>query len=121
MTCPTCGAPRIPGHPAGPITYSHTTTCPIGAHEDARRVADHEQAAGSPASEWQRPITPTEITLLAPLLASHDLVPPAHTTVSRLTAGGAVIHRDWMLSLTAEAAPHSRRRTVTASSLIDPT
>lgn len=67
------------GHPAGRLTYQHTNSCQLRAHEDGQKVADLDRATGDKDAHYvtagrqpwggpgrfQRPATATECTLLA--------------------------------------------------------
>ncbi len=53
--CPSCHGQRLNAHPAGPLTYQHTPTCPHQASEDATKHADHQRLNGREAPPPARP------------------------------------------------------------------
>ncbi|WP_040336787.1 hypothetical protein [Candidatus Blastococcus massiliensis] len=60
--CPECGREQLEDHPAG-LLFQHSQACTLLAAEDARRVADVDQASrvGWP---FTRPATAVERQLL---------------------------------------------------------
>ncbi len=89
MTCPKFGTARHVGHPAGLLTYSHAAGCDLGRAQDATRHADAERTNVKP--HLTRPVTDAEVALLSSLA----LPVPTEVIVTRVTVGGAVIHRHY--------------------------
>lgn len=105
--CPSCHGQRLNAHPAGPLTYQHTPTCPHQASEDATKHADHQRLNGReapplpdpehatnpnhPRGGYTRPATPTERTLLQS--QGHTLPEDLLTHLRQLTP--TTIQRTW--------------------------
>lgn len=94
MNCPECGGPRLVAHPAGPCTFSHEWWCGLGAHEDARKVADTDMLACVGDIPFTRPTTLTEQMLMAVAAGVDPLDVPEMVTVTSV-AGAAVVRREW--------------------------
>ena len=83
VSCPRCPGPHLPGHPAGPVTFRHTLTCPLLDAEDSRRLADRDWLGDRPATDVER------------LLLAHlgHRIPDNLTTHVSLVAG--IVRRTW--------------------------
>ena len=96
-TCPSCSAMNVLDHPAGVLVFSHDPACPIGNAEDSTRANDHELVTKSsyrgalPYPAFTRVTTTAENELLVAL----GYLPAPVTTVTRITAGGAVVNRSF--------------------------
>lgn len=85
IACPACGGTHLPAHPAGLITFRHTTGCAIQHADDQRLVSDFTDAVK------HREATETERFLLAHL--GYEIPTRLDTEIGVIA--GVIVHRSW--------------------------